>query len=230
MTEKVCNYGGMCTCCARCKGLFFNTITFDSVKTYLELHKRIFPNNEAILHALAACGLETFKHLSGININAGRSEYIIVFADTSPIGITGIYTYADSHNPKECWLAWFGIRPEFRGKKYGEAALRWTMARAHVMGYEVFRLWTSDEEHPEAVALYGKLGMVRERMDEDVVYSKQLNHKPFDTNYFHSPNIEQELALCNAGKSKIIEVCEKYEDAIPGITYFYMKRAEGNDE
>lgn len=43
-----------------------------------------------------------------------RLTYYLAYESDVPVGISGIY----ARNKTECWLGWFGIRPEYRGNGY----------------------------------------------------------------------------------------------------------------
>lgn len=58
------------------------------------------------------------------------------------VGITGLETRLG--DPEDmAWLGWFGVVPEARGKGFGRAILKKTIAKARSIGFERLRLWTT---------------------------------------------------------------------------------------
>jgi GNAT superfamily N-acetyltransferase len=76
-------------------------------------------------------------------------------------GFASVYGY--TAQPDELWLAWFGLRPEFRGRGAGAELLDAVIALAEREGRETLRLWTTDEEeYATAIRLYLRRGFVPE--------------------------------------------------------------------
>ncbi len=86
-------------------------------------------------------------------------EYFVVEDVISKkiVGVTGLY--ARSKDPKSTvWLGWYCVDPLERGKGYGEAILKWTMAKAKERGFTHMKLWTTtDSNEVVAQKLYEKL-------------------------------------------------------------------------
>lgn len=87
-----------------------------------------------------------------------RLEYYLGYENGSVVGISGVY--ANSAN--ECWLGWFGIRPEYRRKGYAFAMLNLQLEIMKNYGYEICRLYTSEIINKEAVQLYRKIGFKKD--------------------------------------------------------------------
>ena len=97
--------------------------------------------------------------------NFHRLEYYIGFEKNVPVGVTGIY----AQNPDECWLGWFGIRPEYRGKGYATAMLDLQLKLMQDYGYKICRIYTNKIINKEAVCLYIKKGF-----RQDSTYCKNI--------------------------------------------------------
>ena len=50
-------------------------------------------------------------------------EYFLLYEDGTCIGVIGIYSYPEDQN--SAWLGWFGIREDFRRKKFGTWVVRY---------------------------------------------------------------------------------------------------------
>ena len=87
-----------------------------------------------------------------------RLEYYMGYENGVPIGISGIY--ADNEN--ECWLGWFGIRPEHRQKGYATTMLRLQLDIMKNYGYNICRLYTNKQINKTAVQLYIKNGFTKD--------------------------------------------------------------------
>lgn len=107
--------------------------------------------------------------------NFKRLEYYLGYENNSVVGISGVY--ANSTN--ECWLGWFGIRPEYRRKGYASAMLNLQLEIMKNYGYEVCRLYTSEIINKEAVQLYRKIGFKKDSDYENHIITmvKPLNDK-----------------------------------------------------
>lgn len=76
-------------------------------------------------------------------------------------GLVTVYDYQTQ--PREVWLAWFGLLPVARGQGDGGRLLDWLIARARAEARHTLRLWTTDEaEYAAAVRLYLRRGFVVE--------------------------------------------------------------------
>lgn len=135
--------------------LRFEKITWDNLELACRIQNTIFPEEDA---------RENF--IEQINNDPYRKEmdYYIVYLDSNPIGITGIYAYHEY--PEDAWLGWFGLLKEFRGHNYGSAILDKTMKLAKEKGYKNFRLYT-DEFAKTAHKLYESKGMIKELYDRE---------------------------------------------------------------
>ncbi len=81
-------------------------------------------------------------------------EIYVLYADGTPAG----YAELDCRVPEQIEIAYFGIFPEFYGRKLGPYLLQWAVNRAAEK--ETPRLWvhTCDLDHPKALGVYRKSG------------------------------------------------------------------------
>lgn len=91
-----------------------------------------------------------------------RIDYWIALDDNTNqvIGVTGLYRR--KNDPDDIvWLGWYCIRADQRGNGLGRKLLEWTIEKAKVDGYKIFKLYTStDPNESRAQALYEKLGFM----------------------------------------------------------------------
>jgi GNAT superfamily N-acetyltransferase len=92
-----------------------------------------------------------------------KLEYYLAYLDGMPIGITGVYSYKDY--PKDAWMGWFGVLPEFRCKGIGSCLFDITVAKAKEMGFENFRVYTDEIALDDESKFYDNKGMLCERYD-----------------------------------------------------------------
>lgn len=107
--------------------------------------------------------------------NFQRLEYYLGCKDGNVVGITGVY----ADNTDECWLGWFGIRPEYRRKGYATEMLNLQLKIMKNYGYKVCRLYTYTTINKEAVPMYLKNGFVIdvERENHMLILAKALDDK-----------------------------------------------------
>jgi GNAT superfamily N-acetyltransferase len=91
-----------------------------------------------------------------------KVNYYVATKDGQVAGLTSLYTLIDQ--PKEIWVGWFGVGAKRRGQGIGEEILRAAMDTARKEGYEILRLWTTDNPNLTAVAnrLYKALSFMPE--------------------------------------------------------------------
>lgn len=102
-----------------------------------------------------------------------RLEYYLGYENGEVVGISGIY--ADT--PDECWLGWFGIRPEYRRAGYGGAILDLSINMMQHYGYKICRLYTDIVTNKKAVQLYMKKGFKQDSVCQQttITMSKSLD-------------------------------------------------------
>ena len=87
-----------------------------------------------------------------------RLEYYLGYENDNVVGISGVY----ANNANECWLGWFGIRPEYRRRGYASKMLNLQLEMMKNYEYKTCRLYTSEVINQEAVRLYIKLGFKKD--------------------------------------------------------------------
>ena len=83
-------------------------------------------------------------------------EIFVAYIENAPAG----YIELDFNNPKESKIAYFGVFPEFYGKKIGANLLGWGIKYCWGKNPEKIWLHTCDLDHPNALPLYIKAGFV----------------------------------------------------------------------
>ena len=90
------------------------------------------------------------------------------------MGISGVY----ADNNDECWLGWFGIRPEYRRKGYASSILDLQLQMMKDYGYKVCHLYTDKVINKHAVNLYIKKGFQKNSAYKDNIITMS---KSFDS-------------------------------------------------
>lgn len=86
-----------------------------------------------------------------------RLEYYFGCENDMVVGIGGIY----ANQTDECWLGWFGIRPEYRKKGYASVMLTLLTEKMKNYKYKICHLYTNIITNKEAVHLYKKQGFTQ---------------------------------------------------------------------
>ena len=157
----------------------FKKINKENLELACKIQNEIFPLEDA-----------RNNFLEQIEKNPYRKYmyYCIVYLDSLPIGVTGLYVYHEY--PKDAWLGWFGILNEYRNQGYGTKVLNQTIKLAKEKNYTKFRLYTDEYAH-EAHRLYESINMQKELYDNPddkdkyipakiYIYSLSLTDKPID--------------------------------------------------
>lgn len=159
--------------------LRFEEITKDNIELAVKVQNTIFPEED---------GRENY--IECINKDSYRREltFWIVYDEDETVGVSGLYSYHEYKD--DAWLGWFGVLPDKRNKGYGSKILDHFEDYARKQGYKAFRLYTSDELNKEAIKLYTKRGMIKEKYnnkDEDkevikstYIFSKSLTEEPVE--------------------------------------------------
>lgn len=126
------------------------------------------------------------NYIEGITHDPYRKEMInyIVFNEDVPIGVVGLYSYHEY--PKDAWLSWFGVLPEYRGQGFGSQIFDFFERLSLEKGYTSIRVYT-DDEFDKAISLYEKKEMISEPYSnelesdainsETIIFSKSLTKK-----------------------------------------------------
>lgn len=100
-----------------------------------------------------------------------KVEVFVLYVDGQPAG----YAELDRRVAGEVELAYFGLMPDFIGRKLGPYLLTWAIEQAWSYGPE--RVWvnTCSFDHPKALALYQKLGFVPYRQETQIIDDPRLS-------------------------------------------------------
>jgi RimJ/RimL family protein N-acetyltransferase len=103
--------------------------------------------------------LLSMLHWCGIGQRSTPLEYWQVFlvrAECEIVGVSGLYRQPGMPF-HVCWLGWFGIRPRFRRKRFGSAAIRQICDHARHTGFK--ELWVYTGVRDEIARMfYANLG------------------------------------------------------------------------
>ena len=150
--------------------LKFISLSKENLKIAQEIQKKIFPEeymNETLENSLTSA-------------SDYSSQFWLVKKNKRFIGLTGIYFYPE--HPKDAWLNWFGVIPEYRRKGYGRKIFYRTYAWVRRLGFDAFRLYTDAEDNDATLAFYRSLRMREETYhpkDDDftniLIFSKKCH-------------------------------------------------------
>ena len=103
-------------------------------------------------------------------------EYFLLYEDGTCIGVIGIYSYPEDQN--SAWLGWFGIREDFRRKKFGTTALKAFEEMAAARGY----LFAQNPQDPACMKY------------RTVIFSKPLTSRPLEFWNNRSIHLTEQIA------------------------------------
>ena len=109
--------------------------------------------------------LSHFKQSVSGKHSYSRLEFYIAYENNVAVGLSGVY----ANRMDECWLGWFGIRPEYRQKGFATKLLNLQLQMMKDDGYKICRVYTNIISNKEAVCLYLKNGF-----EKNAVYAKNL--------------------------------------------------------
>ena len=97
-------------------------------------------------------------------------EIFVLYVDGVPAG----YAELDRRKPDEVELAYFGLVPQFMGRKLGPFLLNWAVDTAWFSKPK--RLWvnTNNLDHPRALQIYQKAGFVPYRQEIKAIPNPRL--------------------------------------------------------
>lgn len=81
-------------------------------------------------------------------------KYFLMKIKNQYVGISGIYVY--NEYPKDGWVAWFGVLPDFRRKGIGLQTICFLKEKAKKIGLKSLRLYTDSILYKSAEPLYDK--------------------------------------------------------------------------
>ena len=97
-------------------------------------------------------------------------EIYVLYVDGVPAG----YAELDRRKPEEVELAYFGLIPQFIGRKLGPFLLNWAVDTAWF--HKPKRLWvnTNNLDHPKALQIYQKAGFAPYRQETKTIPNPRL--------------------------------------------------------
>ena len=151
-------------------------------------------------------------------------EYFLLYENGTCIGVIGIYSYPE--DPNSAWLGWFGIREDFRRKKFGTTALKAFEEMAAARGYLFARLYTDAVNNDAAIAFYQANGYVSEPFYQANGYVSEPYQNPQDpacmkyrTVIFSKSLTSRSLEFWNNRSIHLTEQIAKQEKYSKGFTY-----------
>lgn len=107
-------------------------------------------------------------------IHDPQVEIYVLYVDGVPAG----YAELDRRKDDEVELAYFGLVPQFIGRKLGPFLLNW--AADHAWFHKPRRLWvhTNTLDHPKALQIYQKAGFVPYRQEAKTIPNPRLVIQP----------------------------------------------------
>lgn len=119
-----------------------------------------------------------------------RVEVFVLYVRGTPAG----YVELDRRVEGEVEIAYFGLIPEYVGRGFGGFLLDWGLARA--WGYRPRRVWlhTCSLDHPRALGVYQRAGLV--------VYRREVEHEPVEHLLFLPPDAGEEAAAPGAAAGR----------------------------
>jgi GNAT superfamily N-acetyltransferase len=98
-------------------------------------------------------------------IQHSQVEIYVLYVDGVPAG----YAELDRRQEPDIELAYFGIMPEFIGKRLGPFLLQWIIEKAWSYSPQRFWLHTCTLDHPKALAVYQQAGFVPYQQEEKII-------------------------------------------------------------
>lgn len=139
----------------------FTLLTMDRLEEARRLVAELFWWESEHQAALAAALSPTADTAFHVDHGLASVRCWVAQEDGRVVGLACLYGYAGQ--PGEVWLAWFGLRPEVRGRGQGARFLDWIITLARGEGRTALRLWTTDEEeYGRALELYLRRGFACE--------------------------------------------------------------------
>ena len=111
-------------------------ITKDNIDIAIKIENKIFP-------------LYNAKNNYYDSLENDRVNFFLVYDNDIIVGISGVYSYKDDHD--NAWLGFFGIKEEYRNKKYGKKTLLLSEEYAKKLNFKFMRLLTDKFDNDYAI-------------------------------------------------------------------------------
>ena len=157
--------------------LIYKVVDFSNALEAIDTQRSIFPE-DGLLNILCSLDRDLFIRETSLLYPDDHVKYYLAYLDGDPIGITGLYYYPE--HTEEMWLAWFGVKKDYRGQGFASEILKWSIEQALKSNRKVMRLYTDTVENADAIKLYEKTGFIgvkytAEKLDYDChIFSKNL--------------------------------------------------------
>jgi len=155
-------------------------LSYITLKETENLRDRIFEDDlEDIERGLLLASLDTtqYKKICEENTVSAVSYWVAKDIESGKvIGLTGIYTEDEDES---CWLGWFCIDEEYRGKEFGKKLLEFSIEQAKNMGKKYLHVYTyKAERFKVAISMYKQYGFTeyQEKRDNNThtIYLKKI--------------------------------------------------------
>lgn len=128
-------------------------ITKDNIDIAIKIENKIFP-------------LYNAKNNYYDSLENDRVNFFLVYDNDIIVGISGVYSYKEDHD--NAWLGFFGIKEEYRNKKYGKKTLLLSEEYAKKLNFKFMRLLTDKFDNDYAIEFYERNGYTFEDYDSDL--------------------------------------------------------------
>ncbi len=154
-------------------------LSYMTLKEAETLRDRIFKDDlEDIEKGLLLASLDTTRYKKTCKENEVRTVFYWVAKDIKlgkVIGLTGIYT---ENEDESCWLGWFCIDEEYRGRKFGKKLLEFSIEKAKKMEKKSLHVYTYKVKRFEkAIEIYKKYNFEKYQKENNndklIIYFKK---------------------------------------------------------
>ena len=189
-------------------------VNFDNYRNAIDVQKTIFPTEDGTINILASLDRELFISTTGLPYPDDGVKYYLARNDNVIIGIVGLY--CEKSYPKDAWIGWFGVLPEFRQQGFGKKMLQFATELAQKQSYKTIRLYTDPNENQNAISLYEKLGFIGEKYTAEKldynchIYSKSLTNLPVEPWNNRPLNLSYQRKLDHADSATIQKILNQY--------------------
>lgn len=138
----------------------------------------VFPDNEVPPSVGIRASLDDSVRID-LNTNHGGTfnwfkYWVAVDEHSRVIGVIGLYEeHVDADD--SCWIGWYCVRPENRGKGIGVRLLKHVIAEAKLLGKKNLLVYTSEtNERLPAMGIYARMGFkpfkTKNTGEENLIY------------------------------------------------------------
>jgi GNAT superfamily N-acetyltransferase len=136
-------------------------LTAESLHPAVALLSEVFPTEKRLIRLSLRYALRAVERPEGCTGQPSPRfavRYWVARRDTGEVaGVCGLYS-RKSDAPTVRWVGWFGVAAGFRRRGTGRSLLTHVLRAATQAGANTVRLYTKTDVHPDAEALYRRLG------------------------------------------------------------------------